>query len=236
MRLPTAAPPRAALPPQTKLSEETKAMSELEEIDRRGDEPVQRVQRVQWVAFSNGDGSLPPVPHTQSPRRGPPGAAAVPWDSPAQSNQRSSLIVAQPILLCSNSPSAHRPPPQAASSLPRSTPTALSHGRYPPCRDRRLTRRLSTLPPSRRDRRPPFLTPTLTPPTPSLTLPPPILTYLPQVLYPYISHVKQLIPFKDEVVSRFCQGLQLLVRAWLSDPKPSGGEGSPRHATSRHAT
>eukprot|EP00964_Phaeocystis_antarctica_P069146 scaffold41942_cov76-Phaeocystis_antarctica.AAC.10 len=84
-------------------------MSELEEIDRRGDEPVQRVQRVQWVAFSNGDGSLPPVPHTQSPRRGPPGAAAVPWDSPAQSNQRSSLVVAQPILLCSihPQPTAH---------------------------------------------------------------------------------------------------------------------------------
>ena len=33
------------------------------------------------------------------------------------------------------------------------------------------------------------------------------------MLYPYINHVKQLIPFKDEIVSRFCHSLQLLVRA-----------------------
>ena len=57
-------------------------------------------------------GGLPPVPHTQSPRRGPPGAAAVPWDSPAQSNQRSSLVVAQPILLCSTL----NPPPTPTGS------------------------------------------------------------------------------------------------------------------------
>jgi hypothetical protein len=40
------------------------------------------------------------------------------------------------------------------------------------------------------------------------------------VLHPYISQVKQLITFKDEVASRFCHSLHLLVRG--GDPILSG--------------
>ena len=56
------------------------------------------------------------------------------------------------------------------------------------------------------------------------------------MLHPYISQVKQLITFKDEVASRFCHGLHLLVRG--GDPILSGvgwvvvvGGDTIRHAT-----
>ena len=73
---PTEAPPTtapcAALPPQTKLSEETKAMSELEEIDRRGDdiEPGAEGAEGAEVPLRTAMGCPPPAPHAE-PRARP---------------------------------------------------------------------------------------------------------------------------------------------------------------------
>ena len=69
MRLPTAAPPRAAL--HAKLSDETKAMSELEEIDRRGDEPGAEGAEGAEVPLRTAMAALHPH-RMQSPGRGPP--------------------------------------------------------------------------------------------------------------------------------------------------------------------
>ena len=157
---PTEAPlttaPCATLPPQTKLSEETKAMSELEEIDRRGDEPG-----------AEGEGAEVPLrtamaalhPHRmQSPGRGPPSAPGA-WDSPARSltSARSSLIVAQPHLLC---PILH-PPTPTGSELIASLYAYRSIARaLPTVSGSEANRRPSTHPPSRCDMHPAFLTPT----------------------------------------------------------------------------
>ena len=63
--------PCATLPPQTKLSEETKAMSELEEIDRRGDEPGAEGAEGAEVPLRTAMAALHPH-RMQSPGRGPP--------------------------------------------------------------------------------------------------------------------------------------------------------------------
>ena len=62
--------------------------------------PVQRVQRVQRCPCERRWAALHPH-RTQSPGRGPPSAPGA-WDSPARSltSARSSLIVAQPRLMC----------------------------------------------------------------------------------------------------------------------------------------
>ena len=110
---PTEAPPTtapcAALPPQTKLSEETKAMSELEEIDRRGDDIEPGAEGAEGAEVPLRTAMAALHPHrTQSPGRGPPSAPGA-WDSPARSltSVRSSLIVAQPRLLCTDSSSGN---------------------------------------------------------------------------------------------------------------------------------
>ena len=52
-----------------------------------------------------------------------------------------------------------------------------------------------------------------------------------QVLHPYIGRVKQLMYLKDDVVAKFCQNLQLLVRSGAAALRRPGAACGGRGAT-----